>query len=100
MDAINHVIRFLVVMLLQVLLINNLQLLGVCQPFIYIVFLMMLPKTMPHWVDMLIGLIIGFILDIFCNSLGVHMAACVLIMFLKRKMIYYGPRPTAWRNII
>lgn len=78
-----HIIRFIVVMALQVLLFDQLQLLGVCHPYIYILFLLMLPITLPHSVDMLIGAIVGIIMDIFCNSLGVHTSACVLIMFIR-----------------
>lgn len=78
-----HIIRFIVVMALQVLLFDQLQLLGVCHPYIYILFLLMLPITLPHSVDMLIGAAVGIIMDIFCNSLGVHTSACVLVMFIR-----------------
>lgn len=70
-------------MALQVLLFDQLQLLGVCHPYIYILFLLMLPITLPHSVDMLIGAAVGIIMDIFCNSLGVHTSACVLVMFIR-----------------
>lgn len=32
---------------------------------------------------MLIGACVGLLVDIFCNSLGVHTAACVLVMYLR-----------------
>lgn len=70
-------------MALQILLFDQLQLLGVCHPYIYILFLLMLPITLPHSVDMLIGAAVGIIMDIFCNSLGVHTSACVLVMFIR-----------------
>jgi len=43
----------------------------------------MMPITLPPIADMLIGGIIGLIMDMFCNSLGVHTASCILIMFLR-----------------
>ena len=61
-------------MVLQVLLINRLQLGGVCHPFIYILPLLTMPITLPRWADMLIGLAAGLLMDVFCNSLGVHAA--------------------------
>ena len=67
--------RFLLLLLLQVLLINNLQFLGVCHPYIYIFSLLVMPITLPRWADMLIGGVVGLILDMFCNSLGVMLAA-------------------------
>jgi len=75
--------RYVLIMLLQVLLFDQLQLWGACHPYIYILCLLMMPITLPHNVDMLIGAAIGLIMDVFCNSLGVHMAACILIMFIR-----------------
>lgn len=75
--------RYVVVMLLQVLLFDQLQLWGVCHPYIYVLCLLMLPITLPHSVDMLIGAAVGLVMDVFCNSLGIHMAACVLLMLIR-----------------
>jgi len=75
--------RYVVVMLLQVLLFDQLQLWGVCHPYIYVLCLLMLPITLPHSVDMLIGAAAGLVMDVFCNSLGIHMAACVLLMLIR-----------------
>lgn len=75
--------RYIIVMLLQVLLFNQLQLLGVCHPYIYVLCLLMMPITLPHSADMAIGAIAGLIMDIFCNSLGIHTASCILLMFLR-----------------
>ncbi len=79
--------RFLLLLLLQVLLINNLQFLGVCHPYIYIFSLLVMPITLPRWADMLIGGVAGLILDMFCNSLGVHIAACIMLMYVRPHLI-------------
>ncbi len=79
--------QWLVAMVLQVLLINQLQLGGVCHPFIYILPLLMMPITLPRWADMLIGLSAGLLMDVFCNSLGVHAAACIMLMYARRHLI-------------
>ena len=75
--------RYVLIMVLQVLLFNQLQLFGVCHPYVYILCLLMMPITLPHSVDMLIGAAVGFVMDIFCNSLGIHTAACILVMFIR-----------------
>ena len=87
MDWSKQIGRYIIVMLLQVLLFDQLQLWGVCHPYIYILCLLMLPITMPHSVQMLIGAGAGLLMDVFCNSLGVHMAACILIMFIRPYLI-------------
>ncbi|MBO7456264.1 MAG: rod shape-determining protein MreD [Paludibacteraceae bacterium] len=83
MDWTKQLGRYILVMVLQVLLFDQLQLLGVCHPYIYVLCLLMMPITLPHSVDMLIGAAVGLIMDIFCNSLGVHTAACIFIMFIR-----------------
>ena len=47
----------------------------------------MMPITLPRWADMLIGAFVGLVVDIFCNSLGVHIAACVLLMYVRPYLI-------------
>ena len=79
--------RYILVMLLQVLLFDQLQLWGACHPYIYVLCLLMMPITLPHSVDMVIGAIVGLIMDIFCNSLGVHTASCILLMFIRPYII-------------
>ena len=74
-------------MILQVLLFDQLQLLGVCHPYIYILCLLMMPITLPHSADMFIGAAAGLIMDVFCNSMGVHTAACIFIMFIRPYLI-------------
>ena len=79
--------RYVGVMLLQVLLFDQLQLWGICHPYIYILCLLMMPITLPHNVDMLIGALVGLVMDVFCNSLGVHTAACIHVMFVRPYLI-------------
>ena len=83
MDWTKQIGRYIVVMLLQVLLFDQLQLLGVCHPYIYVLCLLMMPITLPHSADMIIGAVVGLIMDIFCNSLGVHTASCIFLMFIR-----------------
>ena len=83
MDWTKQFIRYIIVMLLQVLLFDQLQLWGACHPYIYVLCLLMLPITIAHIPSMLIGAAAGVVMDIFCNSLGVHTAACILLMFIR-----------------
>ena len=87
MDWIKQIGRYILVMLLQVLLLDQLQLWGACHPYLYIMCLMMMPIMLPHSVSMIIGAVVGLVMDIFCNSLGVHTAACILLMFIRPYLI-------------
>ena len=87
MDWIRQIGRYILVMLFQVLLFDQLQLWGVCHPYIYVLCLLMMPITLPHNIDMLIGALAGLIMDVCCNSLGVHISVCVLIMFARPYLV-------------
>ena len=84
---IENILRFVVLLLLQVLLFNNLQFFGLCTPCVYVLFLIALPPTLPRWVELLIGFAAGFILDIFCNTLGVQTAACTMVAYVRPLLI-------------
>lgn len=87
MDWIRQLGRYVVVMLLQVLLFNQLQLFGVCHPYIYVLCLLMMPLTLSPMADMIIGAAVGLLMDVFCNTLGVHTAACILLMFIRPYLV-------------
>ncbi|MBQ2541115.1 MAG: rod shape-determining protein MreD [Paludibacteraceae bacterium] len=87
MKWIRQTIRFIVLLLLQVLLINNLRISGYCHPYLYVACLLVMPITLPRWVDLIIGAFVGLILDAFCNSAGVHMAACTMVMLIRPYLI-------------
>lgn len=87
MEWTKQFVRYVIVMILQVLLFDQLQLWGACHPYIYVLCLLMMPITLPHSASMIIGAAAGLVMDVFCNSLGVHMAACILLMFLRPYLI-------------
>lgn len=80
-------VYWVIAILLQLFLFNNLQFYGLCQPQVYILCLLAMLIILPHWADMLIGFAVGLMMDIFCNSIGVHTAACVLLMYVRKPLI-------------
>jgi rod shape-determining protein MreD len=83
MEWIRQIVRLVVVVLLQVLLFDHLQIVGWGLPMVYVLFLMNLPVQVPRWVEMLIGVTVGLVFDVWHNSLGVNMAACVAFCYLR-----------------
>lgn len=78
-----QIIQAFVVIVLQVLLFNHLQIAGFGFPMVYVLILMNLPVHIPRWAEMLVGAILGLFFDIWCTSLGVNMAACIVFSFLR-----------------
>jgi rod shape-determining protein MreD len=74
---------FVVLVLAQVLLFNQVHFSGYITPFIYILFVMLLPVSTPRYVLLITGFLIGLAVDIFSNSLGMHAAATTFIAFIR-----------------
>lgn len=83
MAWIREIGRFILVILLQVMLFNHLHIGSWGMPMMYIIFLLNLPIRVPRWAEMLLGFTIGLIMDIWTSSLGIHIAACVALSFLR-----------------
>ena len=86
-EIIKYSIMFVVLVLTQVLFLNQVQFSGFVNPYIYILFIMLLPFNAPRYVLLLGGFFIGLCIDIFSNTLGIHAFATVFIAFLRPAII-------------
>ena len=73
----------LILGLVQILFLRNLAVFGHAFGFLYLLGLLILPSTVRTIPLMLIAFCIGFILDIFFETIGMHTAAATLFAFLK-----------------
>jgi len=84
---INSILRFglifILLILLQVLLFNNIQFSGYVNPYIYLMFIMLLPVEIPAWLILLLSFLTGGIIDFFSGSPGMHSSATVLAGFVR-----------------
>jgi hypothetical protein len=77
-------LNFIVFILVQTLIFKNTVLFGVSFAFLYVAFLLFLSFETTAVYLLLAGFFTGFVIDIFYDSLGVHTAACVLMMFARQ----------------
>lgn len=83
-EILKNIGRFVFLVLLQGLILNEVNLWqGMAIPYLYILFLLMLPIETPRWLELLIGLVLGLSIDMFTNTLGIHASACVLIAYIR-----------------
>lgn len=83
--------RFILLVLIQVLLLNKIFLLwwtapgGIPPyvPYIYPLFILLLPFATPVWFLLIAGFTMGVTVDMFMDTGGMHAAACVLMAFLR-----------------
>lgn len=79
----NHITRFFALFLVQVALLNQVQFSGYINPYLYILFIFLLPPRMNRLALLLVGFASGFIMDLFMGSYGLHAAATTLIAFIR-----------------
>lgn len=78
-----NIIRLIVVVLFQVLVMDNVMLNAYMVPYIYVLFILLMPFETPRWIVLLMGFVLGFSIDLYEHTLGVHTAATVLIAFIR-----------------
>lgn len=79
--------RFIFFVLLQVVLLNHINFLGYINPYFYIMFILILPVSLPNWQVILLGFLLGLSIDVFGDSGGMHAAACLVIAYLRPKLL-------------
>lgn len=77
------VIGFIVYFFVQVLLLKNLVLFGSAFCFLYVLYILLLPVDMKTVPTMLIAFVLGFGVDLFYDTLGIHTASAVALGFVR-----------------
>jgi len=82
-----NIIRFVLLMIVQIFVLNNIQLSGYINPYIYILFILSLPYRTPQWLTLILAFVTGLVVDIFLNTMGTHAFATVLMAFTRNGII-------------
>lgn len=103
-EILNNAGRFVLLILIQGLILNDINLWqGMAIPYLYILFLLMLPLDTPRWLELILGLVCGLAMDMFTDTLGIHASACVLLAYIRPQYLRaiaprddyeFGQRPT------
>ncbi|WP_299115171.1 rod shape-determining protein MreD [uncultured Winogradskyella sp.] len=81
--VISNSIRFIVLLLAQVIICNNINFLGYINPYIYIIFIFLFPIRDNRLVLLLVSFLLGMLIDMFSDSGGVHAAASVCLAYAR-----------------
>ncbi|WP_109832949.1 Rod shape-determining protein MreD [Reichenbachiella versicolor] len=73
----------LLLFLVQVLILKNVVMYDYAFCFAYVMLILMIPLDTSPIVQLLVGFSIGIIIDVFYNTIGMHAAASVLMVFVK-----------------
>lgn len=86
-EFIINVVRFILLVLVQGLVLNNILFSGYINPYLYVLFILLLPFDVPKWLLLMSAFFIGLSIDMFSNTPGMHAAASVLMAFLRPKLL-------------
>jgi len=90
--VIQNIVRWVLLMAVQVLVFNNIYLGGTFNPYIYVLIILSLPIEISALATLFIGFFTGFILDLFTHTYGMHTMAFTLFGFL-RPLVLRGIAP-------
>ena len=78
-----NIVRFIVVVLFQILVMDNVMINGYMVPYVYLLFILLMPFETPRWILLVSGFLLGLSIDFFENTPGLHTAATLLAAFVR-----------------
>ena len=78
-----NIASFILLLVAQVLIFNNINFFGYLNPFPYVLFIILYPVNGNKLALLLASFLLGIIMDMFCNSGGVHAAASITLAYLR-----------------
>ena len=82
-SVIEQTTRFIVLVLLQVLILNNINFLGDINPYVYVLFIALFPVINNRMTFIFLSFLIGLCIDIFSDTGGIHAAASVFVGYAR-----------------
>lgn len=84
-----NIFRFIVLVFLQIFVFNHFQLMGFINPYVYILFILLLPLETPRWLLLVLGFVLGYAIDYYSHSIGINIFSTVLVAYLRPVIIQY-----------
>lgn len=89
-NSVLNTIRFVVFLLLQILIFNNINLLGYLNPYPYVLFILLYPVNSNKSILLLTCFAMGIFLDMFCNSGGIHTMASLILAYIRPSLFKFA----------
>jgi len=88
-----NIARFFLILLIQVIVLDNVRLGGLFNPYFYVLFILLLPFETPGWLLLISAFLLGTSMDIINNTPGMHTMASVLMAFVRPYLLnLFAPR--------
>ena len=92
-EVVINISRFVLLVLLQLFVLNNIQFSGFVNPYLYVLFLMLLPFEVSGWFMLILGFFLGLVIDVASATIGYHTIATVFMAYLRYHLLrFIAPR--------
>lgn len=92
-DVFALILRFAVIMSIQVFVLGNVQIGGMLNPYLYVYLIIFLPLDFSPNGGLLFAFTTGLIIDIFSQTLGMHIISSVFLAYSRLYVLQYmAPR--------
>ncbi|MBV1923594.1 MAG: rod shape-determining protein MreD [Flavobacteriaceae bacterium] len=89
-DILINILRFIILILLQVFILNNINFLGFINPYLYIFFILIFPFNGNKALLIFLSFLLGLCIDFFGDSGGIHAAASVFIAYIRPAFLKFS----------
>ena len=87
-NLVKILIYFVLFVSIQVLILNNIHLFRIATPFLYVYVIIKTPVNVSRSTMIIVSFLLGIVIDMFSNTLGMHAAACSLAGMIRNPLIF------------
>lgn len=86
-DVLKYLLAFILCMLLQLMVLDNIYLFGYLNPNVLMVFFLALPLGINRFLYLIIGFAIGLLVDVLYGTGGVYTSAYLVLGFIRQNLL-------------
>lgn len=86
----SNIFRFVLLSTVQITIFNNMNFMGFISPFPYLLFIILYPVNGNKYGLLLASFLLGLIMDMFCNSGGIHATASLILAFSRPNIFKFS----------
>ena len=92
-EIVKHIIYFVLWVFLQLFVLNNIQFSGFVNPYLYVLFIMLLPFEVLGWLMLILAFVLGLVIDVASDTIGYHTIATVFMAYCRFHLLrFIAPR--------
>ena len=84
-----NILRFGGLVFLQLFVLNNIQFSGFVNPYLYVMFVLMLPFEIAGWLMLMLAFAMGMVIDIASSTIGYHTVATLFMAYFRFHLLKF-----------